>query len=113
MANYVVGIPSVTKTIKIRRPGRDEEQFTADIRIRDTDDQDKLVAKQEKGTLKGNNHIRDDVLSVAGLDDAEGKALESSKALIDALFKDPYARIALTRAWNEVQRGIPEAEAKN
>ncbi|WP_157958601.1 hypothetical protein [Salinicola sp. CPA57] len=113
MANYVVGIASVTKTIKIHRPGREEEQFTAEIRIRDTDDQDKLLAKQKANRLKGNDHLREDVLSVGGLDDKEGKPLESSKALIDALFKDPYARGPLTLAWNEVQRGVPEEAAKN
>jgi len=113
MANFVIGIPSVTKTIKINRPGREEEQFTAEIRVRSLEEQDKLVEKEKKNQLKGNKHVRDDILSVSGIDDTEGKPLESSKELIDALFNDTYASKGLFRAWNEVQRGLPELEAKN
>lgn len=115
MSRFVVGIPSVTKTIKIKRPGREEEQFTADIRVRDLDDQDELEKKRVAGELKGHAHMREDVLAIGGCATGAGDDVSSSDdaTLIDSMFKDPYARMGLMRAWHEVQSGLPEAVEKN
>ena len=135
MAAYVVGIPSVTETIKLKRPGREEEQFTADIRVRDLDDQEALRKKQEKEFKawraeeekarkegrepdekkkpKDYGHVREDVLSLGGFVDSEGKDLTMTKAMIDKQMKDPFVLMALVRTWNRVQQGLPELTAKN
>lgn len=136
MAAYVIGIPSVTKTIKVHRPGREEEEFFAEIRVRDLDEQDALQEKQkaqrekqslskgskedksapaeiEGGNVDVNSHFREDLLSVSGLEDTKGKPVESTPELLDQMIKDPYAGLAIMRAWHEVQRGLPESTAKN
>ncbi|WP_353979391.1 hypothetical protein [Salinicola endophyticus] len=115
MARFVLGTPSVTKTIKIQKPGHDAQEFTAEIRLRSRDDQDALE-KARNAKPKNFDQIavvREDVLSVSGIDDANGKELESTPELIDAVFQDSYALNRLMRAWSEVQLGLPEAEAKN
>lgn len=114
MANFVIGIPSVTKTVKIRRPGRGEEQLTADIRVHSVAEQDELEKKRK--TQKYSDHIqqvKSDTISLGGIEDAEGNPVTSSNELLDAVFDDPYALQGLIRAWGEVQMGVQEAEAKN
>lgn len=135
MAQYVVDVPSVTETIKLKRPGREEEQFTADIRVRDTDEQDALSKKQEKAFKawraeeeaarkegrepdekkkpKPYAHVREDVLELGGFVDKDKKELTMTKAMIDKQMKDPYVLMALVRAWNRVQQGVQELTAKN
>lgn len=134
MAAYVVDIPSVTETIKLKRPGREEEQFTADIRVRDTDEQAALSKKQEKAFKawraeeeaarkegrepdekkkpKPYAHVREDVLGLGGFV-KDGKELTMTKAMIDKQMKDPFVLMALVRAWNRVQQGVQELTAKN
>lgn len=113
MAAFKLGIPAVTKTITLHRPGLEPEEFTAEIRVRPIDEQDKIEEKRRTGKLKGSKHIREDLLSLGGIVDAEDKPTESNKALIDSVFNDPYAHVALCRAWGEVQRGVSEHTAKN
>lgn len=113
MAAFVIGVASVTKTITVKRPGREEEEFTAEIRIRDYDEQEALREQEEKGELKARSHFRDDLLSIGGLEDKDGKAVECTPELMDAMMKDPYASMGIMRAWHEVQRGLPESTAKN
>lgn len=135
MAAYVVGIPSVTKKITVNRPGREEEEFFAEIRVRDRDEQEALRAKekkeikekqkrQEKARKEGkeveeddtglsDSQFREDLLSVSGLEDTKGNTVESTPDLLDKMIKDPYAGLAIMRAWHEVQRGLPESTAKN
>lgn len=113
MAAYVIGIPSVTKTITVKRPGREEEEFTADIRVRDTDEQEALQEKQKKGEAKHFAHVREDVLDMSGFTDANGKEIKVTSEMIDKLIKDPYVLMGLVRAWNQVQQGMPELAAKN
>lgn len=115
MAKFVLGTPSVTKTIKIRKPGYEEQQFTAEIRLRSRDEQDKLE-KQRKSKAEKFDQIkvvREDVLSIGGVEDANGKDVESSPEMIDAVFQDSFAVNQLMRAWSQVQIGLPEEEAKN
>ncbi len=44
MAGFVIGVASVFKKVTVKRPGRDEEDFTAEIRIHDRDEQDAIKA---------------------------------------------------------------------
>lgn len=136
MAAYVVDIPSVTETITIKRPGREEEQFTADIRVRDTDEQEALQEKQEKefkdkqarlekarkagkepepekNKTKPYAHVREDVLGLGGFVDKDGKELTMTAEMIEKQMKDPYVLMAVVRAWNRVQQGVQELTAKN
>lgn len=115
MTAFKVGVPSVVKTIKTRRPGMEEETFTADIRIRDTDEQEALNKLEQEGELTGHAHVREDVLSIGGFEDAKGKIVDSTDdaRVIDAMFKDPYALAGLIRGWQLVQSGMPEYVEKN
>ena len=135
MAAYVVDIPSVTETIRFKRPGREEEEFTAEIRVRDTDEQEALQKKQEKSfktwreeeekaRKEGREpdekkkpeqyaHVREDVLALGGFVDKDGKELTMTAQMIKKQMKDPFVLMAVTRAWNRVQQGLPELTAKN
>lgn len=131
---YVVGVPSVTKTITIHKPGREPETLTADIRVRNTDEQEALQEKQQKAfkdrqekeakarkegkelkaeKIDSNAHVREDLLAMGGLIDDKGKEVAATPEMIDTLWKDPFVYVALIRAWGEVQRGVQESIAKN
>lgn len=110
---FKLGLPSITKTIDIQRPGMEPEQFTADIRLHSIPDQEKIEKEIADGKRTRSDQVRDDLLAIGGIEDAKGNAQESSKKLIDQVFADPYAFTALCRAWGEVQRGVPEHTAKN
>lgn len=110
---FKIGIPSVIKTITVQRPGLDVEEFTAKIRVLDLDEQEALDEERQAGNLTGNEHVRRDLLELGGIEDANGASQSSDPELIDRVFKDPYAHIALCRAWGEVQRGVSEHTAKN
>lgn len=113
MAGYVVGVPSVVKLIKVKRPGRELEEFSAEIRVHDMDEQDAIYEKQMKGELSDNSLVREDVLSMWGFEDAKGNEVEADEALTEKIFKDPFALMALVRAWTQVQQGVQEATEKN
>lgn len=133
MAAYVIGVPSVTKTITIHKPGREEETLTVDIRVRSIDEQEALQKKQNKeisdrmakeANLRkegkvappeknSNAHVREDILGMSGIADANGNDVTVTPELIDAVWQDPFAYIAIVRAWGEVQRGVQESTAKN
>lgn len=133
MAAYVIGVPSVTKTITIRKPGREEETLTADIRVRSIDEQEALqkkqqkefkdrLAKHEKLRKEGkevpvekdnNNHVREDILGMGGIADPNGNDVTVTPELIDSVWQDPFAYTALIKAWREVQHGVQESTAKN
>lgn len=113
MAAFKLGIPSVTKTITLHRPGLEPEEFTAEIRVRSVEEQDELDKQRQAGQLKDSKHVRADVLAVHGVVDANDKEAASSAELIDAVFNDPYALVAISVAWGEVQRGVSELTAKN
>lgn len=133
MAAYVIGIPSVTKTITIHKPGREEETLTADIRVRSVDEQEALNKKQNKefadrlakekklreegkpvpAERNSNAHVREDILSLGGVADANGNDVTVTPELIDSIWQDPFVYMALIRAWGEVQRGVQEETAKN
>lgn len=113
MTAFVIGLPSVTKTITVKRPGRDEESFTAEIRVLDMDEQDALQEKIKAEKTDNVTSIKESILSLGGFSDAEGNDLKVNKEMHAKLLKDPYVWLGLVRAYNEVQRGIPEATAKN
>lgn len=113
MASFKIGVAAVTKTISIHRPGFEPEEFTAEIRVRSIDEQEEIEKKRREGEIKDLKHIRGDILSVSDIVDAKDKPVESSETLIDSVFNDPYAHLALCRAWGEVQRGVQEETAKN
>lgn len=112
-AAYVVGLATVLKTVAIKRPGREEEEFTAEIRVRDIDEQEALQEKQKNGEIKGFEHVIDDVISLSGFADADGNDLKVTKEMKAKLIKDPYVLMGCVRAWNHVQQGVPEYTAKN
>lgn len=113
MAKFVVGVASVQKTVKVRRPGREPEEFTAEIHVQDLDEQKEFEKKAKKENFDLFKEVRKDVLAITGLDDANGQPLESSATVIDQVMKDPWAYKGIIDAWREVRQGIPEAEAKN
>jgi len=135
MAAYVIGVPSVTKTLTIHKPGREEETLTAEIRVRSVDEQEALnkkqtkefedrLAKEKKLREEGkpvppaknsNAHVREDILSIGGALDANGNEITANATpeLIDSVWQDPFVYMALIRAWGEVQRGVQEETAKN
>ncbi|SDF72820.1 hypothetical protein SAMN05216571_101414 [Onishia taeanensis] len=112
-ASFKIGVASVTKTIDIHRPGMEPEQFTAEIRVRSLDDQEALDKKLKAAETHNTKHVREDLLALGGIVGADDKPAESSKELLDAVYKDPYAHVALCKAWGEVQRGVSEHVAKN
>lgn len=113
MPAFVIGIASVTKTILIKRPGREEESFTAEIRVRDMDEQDLLQEKLASGEITGVDHIKDDILCLGGFADSDGKEMEVTEDIKSELLQNPFVWMGLVRAWNEVQRGLPESTEKN
>ncbi|MFI0472970.1 hypothetical protein ACGLWX_09675 [Halomonas sp. HMF6819] len=110
---FTVGVASVFSTVIVNRPGREEEQFTAEIRVRDMDEQKALHEKQQSGEVTGNDHVREDLLAITGLADAKGNDVEATPETIDKIWKDPYAFMGIMRAWHRVQQGLPEETAKN
>lgn len=133
MAAYVIGVPSVTKTITIHKPGREEEKLTAEIRVRSVDEQEAFQKKQNKEfedrlakekklraeskpvpvAKNSNAHVREDILRMGGIADANGNDVTVTPELIDSIWQDPFVYMALIRAWGEVQRGVQEETAKN
>ena len=133
MAAYVIGVPSVTKTLTIHKPGREAETLTVDIRVRSIDEQDALQKKQNKeiadrlakeaklrkegkpvpAEKNSNAHVREDILGLGSVADKDGNDVAVTPELIDSVWQDPYAYIAIVRAWGEVQRGVQEETAKN
>ena len=112
-AAFVIGLATVFKTVAIKRPGREEEEFTAEIRVRDLDEQDALHQKQQSGEAKGFDHVKEDVVSLDGFADKNGKPMEVTDEMKEKLLKDPYVLMGCVRAWNQVQQGMPELTAKN
>lgn len=110
---FTVGIASVFTTVTTKRPGRPEEEFTAEIRVRDMDDQKELNEKQVSGEITGSDHVREDLLGITGLADFKGNDVEATAEIIDKIWKDPYAFMGIMQAWHRVQRGLPEETAKN
>ncbi|WP_447556429.1 hypothetical protein [Vreelandella sp. EE22] len=113
MAGFVVGIASVVTKVTTQRPGREEEEFYAEIRIHDRDEQDALNKRQEDGEITGKEIMRADLLAITGLQDGDGKAVDAPPEMIDKMFNDPYAGNGIMRAWHRVQNGLPEETAKN
>lgn len=135
MAAYVVGVASVTKTITVNRPGREEETFTAELRVRDIEEQEALEAQERKKNQEWEEEerkareegrepdyklkpkafwfVREDVLALGGFVDTKGNDVEMTAAKIKKQLNDQYVLKALYRAWNHVQQGVSEYTAKN
>jgi hypothetical protein len=133
MAAYVIGVPSVTKTLTIHKPGREEETLMVDIRVRSLEEQEALQEKQNKAFAaklakekklreegkpvpaekNTNAHIREDILGMSGIADPNGNDVTVTPELIDSIWQDPFAYTAIIKAWGEVQRGVQESTAKN
>ncbi|RUR51528.1 hypothetical protein [Vreelandella populi] len=113
MSAFVVGIASVFKTVTVRRPGREEEEFIAEIRVHDRDEQDAIQERQKNDEITATEQIRSDLLSITGLQDKDGNSVEATPELMEKMYKCPYAGNGIMRAWYQVQNGLPEETAKN
>lgn len=110
---FTIGIAAVSATVTIQRPGREEEQFTAEIRVRDMDEQKALREKQQNGEVTDNDHVREDLLGITGLADANGNEVDGTPEIVEKIWRDPYAFMGIMRAWHRVQQGLPEETVKN
>jgi hypothetical protein len=94
----IIANPTFTHPVKVQVPidgGHREESFRATFRVVDAD-----ADERDLGSAAGSTaFLRDTVIGMEELVDADGKSVDYSDELRDQLLKLPFVRAALARTY--------------
>jgi len=106
-------IPDITVDVPVQVPGEKKaSSLQATWTLHDWDEYRKKAEELREGKLSDDDVLKD-LVSLGGIKDEKGKALEYSDDLLKAVLKKTYVRRPLLLSWFAAQEGRQQAAAKN